>query len=55
MFFGLFIFSVGIISLLENIGVIPGNAKWGLPLAIICIGLSLIVEACRTSKNKTNN
>lgn len=50
MFFGLFIFFAGVISLLENVGIIPGEARWGLPLAIICFGLSLILEAYRALK-----
>lgn len=54
MFFGLFIFLAGVISLLENTGVISGEARWGLPLAIICVGLSLIVEAYRSSKNASS-
>lgn len=50
MFLGLFIVIAGVISLLESMGVITSDAKWGLPLAVICIGLSLIYNAVQTKK-----
>ena len=34
MFFGTFIVFVGIITLLENYGVISGDVKWGLVFTI---------------------
>ncbi len=53
MFLGLFIVIAGVISLLESMGVIVSDVKWGLPLAVICIGLSLIYNAA-TSRQKTD-
>jgi len=53
MFLGLFIVIAGIISLLESVGVIASDVKWGLPLAVICIGVSLIYNAVK-SKQKTD-
>lgn len=50
MFFGLFIIAAGIISLLENFGVIAGDVKWGLPLAIICFGASIVYDAVKSKK-----
>lgn len=52
MFFGIFIFIAGVLSLLESTGVITSNIKWGLPLAVTCIGMSLIYEAISTKKAK---
>jgi len=52
MFFGIFIFIAGVLSLLESTGVIISNVKWGLPLAVTCIGMSLIYEAISTKKTK---
>lgn len=52
MFLGLFIVLAGLISLLENFGVIQGDYKWGLPLAVICIGASFIYDAYRDAKSK---
>ena len=54
MFLGLFIVIAGIISLLESMGFIVSDVKWGLPLAVICIGLSLIYNAAK-SKQKTDS
>lgn len=53
MFLGLFIVIAGVISLLESMGVIVSDVKWGLPLAVICIGLSLIYNAA-TSRQKND-
>lgn len=53
MFFGIFIVLAGIITLLENYGVISGDVKWGLPLAIIIYGLSVVYDAI-TGKKKIN-
>lgn len=53
MFLGLFIVIAGVISLLESMGVIVSDVKWGLPLAVICIGLSLIYNSA-TSRQKTD-
>lgn len=50
MFFGLFIIVAGIISLLENFGVIAGDVKWGLPLAIICFGASIVYDSVKSKK-----
>lgn len=54
MFLGLFIVIAGVISLLESMGIIVSDVKWGLPLAVICIGLSLIYNAA-TSKQKNDS
>ncbi|HHQ6628293.1 TPA: hypothetical protein ACSTL5_004861 [Serratia fonticola] len=52
MFFGIFIFIAGVLSLLENTGFITSNVKWGLPLAVTCIGMSLIYDAISAKKAK---
>ncbi|CAG9414397.1 hypothetical protein NVI2019_OHEONHNH_02188 [Providencia alcalifaciens] len=52
MFFGIFIVFAGIITLLENYGVISGDVKWGLPLAIIIYGLSVVYDAITGKKKK---
>lgn len=50
MFFGLFIILAGVLSLLENYGVIAGDVKWGLPLAIICFGISIVYDSVKGKK-----
>lgn len=50
MFVGAFILIAGVISLLENMGVITSDVKWGVPLAIICFGASSIYEAWKNNK-----
>ncbi|MBK5073624.1 hypothetical protein I2492_09950 [Budviciaceae bacterium CWB-B4] len=52
MFFGLFIILAGALSLLENFGIIQGDVKWGVPLAIICIGLNYVYTSIKSNKNK---
>lgn len=42
MYLGIFSVLAGLLSLFENIGVIKTEIKWGLPLAVICIGASII-------------
>ena len=52
MFLGLFIVLASLLTLLENIGVITTNVKWGMPLAFACLGLSIIFENFRKTDNK---
>ncbi|PHM60924.1 LiaI-LiaF-like domain-containing protein [Xenorhabdus ishibashii] len=52
MFLGVFIVIAGVISLLENFGVISSDVKWGIPLAIICIGASFIYDAIKGKDKK---
>lgn len=52
MFLGLFIVIAGFFALLESLGVFSSDAKWGLPLAVICFGLHLIYEAIKRKKAK---
>lgn len=52
MFLGLFIVLASLLTLLENIGVITTNVKWGMPLAFVCLGLSIIFENFRKKDNK---
>lgn len=54
MFFGIFIFIAGVISLLESTGVITSDTQWGLPLAVMCIGMSLIYNAVLQKNAKRN-
>jgi hypothetical protein len=54
MFFGLFIILAGVISLLESLGVVGVEVKWGMPLAIICFGLHLVYEAVRARNERVN-
>lgn len=42
MYLGIFVLLAGLLSLLENINVINTDIKWGIPLAVICIGASII-------------
>ena len=51
MFLGLFIVLASLLTLLENIGVITTNVKWGMPLAFACLGLSIIFENFRKKDN----
>lgn len=53
MFLGVFIVAVGLLSLLEVLGVISADIKWGMPLAVICFGLSLIYDAVKTKKENS--
>jgi len=55
MFLGLFIFIAGVISLLESTGVISSQTKWGLPLAVVCIGMSLIYKSISEKKEKSDD
>lgn len=50
MFLGIFILIAGVISLLESMGVITSDTTWGLPLAVICIGMSLIYNGITQNK-----
>jgi|GEM_PF-1208884 len=54
MFLGAFIILAGILSLLESLGVVAAEVKWGMPLAVICFGLHLVYEANRARKEKAN-
>lgn len=48
MFFGLVLITIGIIFLLENMGVITGDAwKYIWPCLIILLGLSILIKPWR--------
>ena len=51
MFLGLFVFAAGLTSLLETLGVINSDVRWGVPLAVTCFGLHLIYEAFKRKQN----
>lgn len=53
MFLGLFIVAAGILSLLESLGMVATDVRWGMPLAVICFGLHLIYEAIKAKKERT--
>lgn len=53
MFLGLFIVAAGILSLLESLGLVAADVRWGMPLAVICFGLHLIFEAIKSKKEST--
>ena len=52
MFLGAFIVLAGIVSLLESLGIVAAEVKWGMPLAVICFGLHLVYEAIRARKER---
>lgn len=54
MFLGTFIVLAGILSLLESLGVVASEVKWGMPLAVICFGLHLVYEANKARKERVN-
>lgn len=54
MFLGIFIVAAGLLSLLESLGIFSADAKWGMPLAVICFGLHLIYEAVRAKKGNSS-
>lgn len=54
MFLGLFIVAFGFLSLLEVLGVVSADVKWGMPLAVICFGLHLIYEAIKAKKERSD-
>lgn len=54
MFLGLFIVVFGLVSLLEVLGVVSADVKWGMPLAVICFGLHLIYEAIKAKKERSD-
>lgn len=55
MFLGIFIVLAGVLSLLESLGVVATEVKWGMPLAIICFGLHLVYEANRARKERVDD
>ncbi|MFH1597751.1 MAG: DUF5668 domain-containing protein [Patescibacteria group bacterium] len=51
MFFALAIIVIGVILLLENIGIITGNIwEWVWPALIIILGLSMLLRRKRRSQ-----
>jgi len=54
MFLGIFVVIAGILSLLEALGLFSTDVKWGIPLAVICIGLSLLFDAIKSKKDRSN-
>lgn len=50
MFFPLFILIAGILMILEYLGIIPTEFKWGLPLFLICSGIAGLVSYFKTQK-----
>ena len=51
---GIFLLIAGTLSLLEVFGIIDTGVKWGGPLFIICIGLSIIFHDWRDKKDDKN-
>ena len=54
MFLGIFIVIAGVLSLLEVFGLVSTDIKWGMPLAIICIGLSLFFDAIKAKTGRSD-
>lgn len=54
MFLGIFVVIAGVLSLLEVLGLISTDVKWGMPLAITCIGLSLLFDAIKAKRNRSD-
>lgn len=54
MFLGIFIVVAGVLSLLEGLGLVSADVKWGMPLAVICFGMSLIFDAVKAKKERTD-
>ena len=52
MFLGLFIVLASLLTLLEHLGLITSNVKWGLPLAFACLGLSIIFDNLKKTDHK---
>ncbi|OQA04309.1 MAG: hypothetical protein BWY68_00405 [bacterium ADurb.Bin400] len=48
MWFGLILVLLGVLLLLQNLGILPADA-WGIfwPVIIIAFGLSLLIRAAR--------
>lgn len=44
MFFPLFLLLAGILLGLEVLGLISTEAKWGLPVLLVCAGISGLVD-----------
>ena len=49
---GIFLLIAGTLSLLEVFSIIDTGVKWGGPLFIICIGLSIIFHDWRDKEDK---
>lgn len=54
MFLGIFVVMAGVLSLLEVFGLISTDVKWGMPLAVTCIGLSLLFDAIKAKKERSD-
>ncbi|MDU6441333.1 MAG: hypothetical protein E6559_15760 [Pantoea sp.] len=54
MFLGIFVVIAGVLSLLEVFGLISTDVKWGMPLAVTCIGLSLLFDSIKAKKDRSD-
>lgn len=54
MFLGIFVVIAGVLSLLEVFGLISTDVKWGMPLAVTCIGLSLLFDSIKVKKDRSD-
>ena len=52
MFLGLFIIIASILTLLEKFSIIQANVDWGIPLALICFGASMIYDELQNKCKK---
>lgn len=50
MFLALFIFIAGLLTLLQNMGVITTDVHWGMPVIIMCVGLHLVYQKVKAKK-----
>jgi hypothetical protein len=50
MFWGIFLVLAGLLGLTEALGLINTDVRWGMPLAIICFGGSVILDAYKAKK-----
>lgn len=51
MFLGFFIIA-SVLTLLEKFSIIQANVSWGVPLALICFGSSMVYEEFKKRKKK---
>lgn len=51
MFVGIFLVLAGLLGLTEALGLISTDVRWGMPLAVICFGGSVIRDAYKAKKH----
>ena len=54
MFLGFFIIIASVLTLLEKFSVIQANVSWGVPLALICFGASMVYDEFKKRKKKSS-